>query len=208
MSDLDIFEEEEVELDWIINLVKKIQVCISENCGNYYVVGCTTDSKEVTVEGGKSVIKTGVHLIWPKLWVDQKTALWIRSKIVSYLEQECGSRPNWNPWGDVVDECVYTANGLRMVGCHKCHLCKKCKGRSPEKEECAICNGDGKIIEGRVYQPAFVINTDGSNDDGLLNTLKKDIKITLETTSIRNYYGCLDVSSILNSDELPLGILI
>jgi hypothetical protein len=200
MSDLDIFEENDLNLDDIVQIVKKIQICISENCGNYSVIGCTTEPKEVTVEGGKTVTKTGVHLIWPKLWVDRRTALWIRSKIITFLEDNFGLRPTWNPWEDVVDECVYNSNGLRMVGCNKCHPCKKCRGRSPEKNECEVCHGEGKIDEGRVYVPSFVLNSDCSSDDEYLSFLKKDIRVTLESTSIRNYCN-FELSKLKNTDE-------
>ena len=203
MSDLDIFEEEEISLCSVVRLVKSIQECMLDNCGDYQVVGCTTDSKVTTAANGQEVIKTGVHLIWPKLWVTQKTALWIRSKIVQHLTVEHGKRQEWNSWEDVVDECVYTANGLRMVGCSKCHPCKGCKGRNPARENCELCEGTGKKDEGRIYRPEFVLNGDSSECGETLKVLKKDIKVTLETTSIRNFYD-LEQSPIKEAGDLEL----
>ena len=201
MSDLDIFEDEEITLESLELLVEHIQKCIHECCGDYQVVACTTTSKQVVASNGEDVIKTGVHLIWPKLWVTQKTALWIRSKIVGWLTNNLGKRQEWNSWEDVVDECVYTANGLRMVGCSKCHICKVCKGKIPDRSSCEECKGEGRKDEGRIYVPSLVMNADGTKDEDFLHILKKDIGVTLDTTSIRNFFE-LEESVVNLNDEL------
>jgi hypothetical protein len=64
-------------------------------------------------EDGKptSLIKSGVHIHWPKLIVDRTTALNLRSKLIHSLGE--------GPWDAIIDPAVYGGSGLRMLWSHK-----------------------------------------------------------------------------------------
>lgn len=59
-------------------------------------------------------VKYGAHIIWPTLFVTAETALAFRDKLIPLLREEFGEELFVNPWEDVIDACVYKANGLRM----------------------------------------------------------------------------------------------
>jgi hypothetical protein len=58
--------------------------------------------------------KYGAHVIWPAAFVTAETALAFRDKLIPALREEFGDELFVNPWEDVIDACVYRANGLRM----------------------------------------------------------------------------------------------
>jgi len=60
---------------------------------------------------GASLIKSGVHIHWPRLIVDRTMALNLRSKLISALGE--------GPWDTVIDAAVYGGSGLRMLWSHK-----------------------------------------------------------------------------------------
>ena len=123
------------------------------------MVACTTTPKPIT-KNGRALIKTGIHLLWPGVYVRQDNAHALRSAIVFRLTQRFGQRDGSNNWMDVVDKCVYDMNGLRMLGSRKAHVCGKChndKGRNT----CAECGGEGKIDEGRPYAPKMIFTGNG-----------------------------------------------
>ena len=64
-------------------------------------------------EDGKAtfLIKSGVHIHWPRLVVDRTKALHLRSQLIHALGE--------GPWDTVVDASVYGGSGLRMIWSHK-----------------------------------------------------------------------------------------
>jgi hypothetical protein len=58
--------------------------------------------------------KYGAHIIWPTVFVTVEIALAFRDKLIPALREEFGDELFVNPWEDVIDACVYKANGLRM----------------------------------------------------------------------------------------------
>lgn len=105
-------------------------------------------------------IKTGVHLIWPFLLVDQIQALYLREACIAAAKLQWGERTApANPWADMIDESVLLKNGLRMVGSDKSQPCKTCSG---DKKLMAVCTNQacksGKVRENRPYLPYRVLN--------------------------------------------------
>lgn len=105
-------------------------------------------------------IKTGVHLIWPNLLVDQIQALYLREACIAAAKLQWGERiAPANPWADMIDESVLLKNGLRMVGSDKSQACKLCNG---DKKLMAICTISackyGRVRENRPYLPYRVLN--------------------------------------------------
>jgi hypothetical protein len=58
-----------------------------------------------------SLIKSGVHIHWPRLIVDCTEAINFRSKLIQALGE--------GPWDKIIDASVYGGSGLRMLWSHK-----------------------------------------------------------------------------------------
>jgi hypothetical protein len=82
--------------------------------------------------------KHGAHLIWPELWVRAEVAMAFRDALIPALREAFGDDLFANGWEDIVDACVYKANGLRMPWSVKGHG------------------------EGRPYTPAWEVTADGA----------------------------------------------
>lgn len=166
LVDMDLYEKEKVRYSKIKEYITIINEVIYDfypdsKCKDRKVIICTTDSCEKELNG-TTFIKTGVHMVWPKLCVKAETALILRRGIIQKLEQKFGSRHPDNEWSDVLDASVYTSNGLRMIGSSKCYSCKYCKGKAGDLN-CEKCFGVGKVDEGRIYMPRDIILGNGKS---------------------------------------------
>lgn len=72
--------------------------------------------------------KRGCHITWDNVFVDSMTALAMRDRWLHVCGSTWGSltpsheetRQKKTPeWTDIIDACVYTSNGLRMLWCQK-----------------------------------------------------------------------------------------
>lgn len=135
--------------------------------------------------------KQGCHVVWPDLLVDNRTALWIRMAWITtlskfyplYTAELSGSAAvQKNRWADIVDECIYTNNGLRMNGAQKTDICKACKKtRDQELRKrakviagggtyqyinlpiCDVCNTNNGVIPIKgVYVLKYVLDKTGN----------------------------------------------
>ena len=191
--DLDFFEDEPLPLDRIKTYTRTIQEAVksvysTDDFRPAKLIVCTTESKEVDVNGAK-YIKTGVHLLWTGgIQVDKDGAMTIRKAIIQLLEKRFGPREVYNPWSDVVDETVFKENGLRMVGSRKMSKCKVCKGRVTAMDNCANEKCErGKVDEGRVYWPTVVFDSNLEEDATFLTELNSNLKRLVRETSIVVY---------------------
>jgi hypothetical protein len=211
ICDIDLFEDSVVTIDQISRIVNIIQEIITEYFGEKTVIICGADSKAVTKMHGETggfvqeeihLVKSGFHLVWPKIWITVENAKKLRSLFIKKLIETYGERESYNTWDDVVDLAVYEDNGLRMVGCRKIVICKSCKNKKEFRETCQTCQTVGKIDEGRVYSPVSVIP---ENED-YLKTLKCDYFVQLLETSIYNYSGLPETEfiSLLPVQEEPV----
>lgn len=85
------------------------------------------------------IAKHGAHLIWPEVWVRAEVAMAFRDTLIPVLRGAFGDALFANAWEDIVDACVYKANGLRMPWSVKGHG------------------------EGRPYTPAWEVTEGGAN---------------------------------------------
>lgn len=97
--------------------------------------------------------KTGVHLNWPGLVVDQGSALALREHILVALSKAKGG----TDWNEIVDVAVYgdarrktKGSGFRMPWSHKMAKHQVCGGQG-----CPECDGTGKVVQ-VAYLPLFV----------------------------------------------------
>lgn len=190
LIDIDLYEDKKVPFSKIKEYVNVINDVIKDfyslcELSNYKrrVIICTTQPCEKE-HNGTTFIKTGVHLVWPRIYVTTETALILRRAIIQKLEEQFRPRHPDNEWTDVIDLTVYTSNGLRMIGSSKCYPCKYCKGKVGDLN-CEKCFGVGKIDEGRIYMPKDVIKGNGKS---IKQKYTNDFKKILLETSLRTSY--------------------
>jgi hypothetical protein len=196
ICDLDFYEETQITVDQIKIFVNVLQLVVQEYFGDKHVIICGSDSKINTING-QEYVKSGFHLIWPKIWITVQTAKTIRMIFIEKLTEKFGIRSDINSWSDVVDLAVYEDNGLRMVGCRKIVFCKACKNKKEARETCEPCNQSGKIDENRVYKPVGVIP---ENNEYSLSL--RDYYVLLLETSIYNYNSIGETVLIKELPEL------
>lgn len=130
-------------------------------------------------------VKSGCHMLWPWMYVDQVQALQMRANVVDTLMRTWPPRGGReNSYDDVVDRTVLTSNGLRMMGSDKASRCKHCKKTTRDK--CLPCNGTGIITENRPYVLAMVLNHEGEADVERLAAWQNDLFTCVRFTSIRS----------------------
>jgi len=182
ICDLDFFEESIISITQIEHIVKVIQDIVNEYFGDQRIIICGTDSKKVTKDSIE-LVKSGFHLVFPKLWVSVETSKKLRILFIEKLIETFSERESFNKWDDVVDLSVYEDNGLRMVGCRKIGICKTCKNKKEAKLTCEMCEGVGKKDENRIYKPVSVL----PKNVEYFNSIKNDYYVMLLETSIYNY---------------------
>ena len=89
-----------------------LQFCsiIHESLGGDKVSECLIARARPRPVAG-DLIKSGVHIHWPRLIVTRTQALNFRSKLIEALGD--------GPWDTVIDASVYGGSGLRMLWSHK-----------------------------------------------------------------------------------------
>jgi hypothetical protein len=194
--DADVVQPEEASLEWIGGLARTLQRTIREyyppstEPAAFRLVVLRADPKAAKGADGSPCVKTGLHIMLPGLVVTAEEALLLRAGCVAALRREHGGeRPlPCNVWEDVLDECVYKGNGLRMVGSLKCSRCKCVAERRPTCKSCTA--GKGFVREGRPYLPALVLRDGGAPDPDALARLHTDYMALVLECSIRTDATC------------------
>jgi hypothetical protein len=195
ICDLDFFGDTEVT--GILEIVDIIQSVIKEYYTHPGVIICGSDTKIVNDR-----VKSGFHLVWPKIWIDTLTAKKLRLLFIERLVSAFGVRPDYNSWEDVVDLSVYDDNGLRMVGCRKMGICKSCKNKKEIRETCESCHSVGRKDENRVYSAKYTLDY----PDDYLPTIQRDFYVLLLETSIYNYNDFPATELIKELPDLPVSV--
>ena len=140
--DLDF--EEILEPEIIQNLVRTMSLSVK----SYYFdsneifgsIVCGVFDSCPNVSHSPSRKAPGLHVIYPFVFVEEETALWIRSGVVFALRREFSDAfPNLD-WQKVVDLAVVSNTaGLRLVGNDKAKDCKYCHNNQVEKKCCDFC---------------------------------------------------------------------
>lgn len=195
LTDIDYIDEQPLTNDDIEIIAKKIQIGLElflRNDLSVYerkIIVCTTGEYKTVTDQGYKLKKTGIHIIWPNVYVDVLHAKYLRSVIIQYLSQHHTLRPSHNPWEEVIDYAVYSSSGLRMKGSSKKVKCPLCKGKKDKVEYCEVCYGEGKKLEGngRIYMPSLVLDGNGKVLKDELDIFKNDNFEMLKQTSIRTF---------------------
>lgn len=177
MIDIDLKEPkiENTENQWdkehIMELVKLIQEVVFEFYELDMNVICLSCNPKEIVHKKNKYIKVGIHLVWPRHFINSGDALLLREGILQKLIEKYGERYEENKWTDVLDERIYTSNGFRMVGSDK--LARKSATES-------------RIVsENRIYWPLFVMDSHGSLRNEYFTRICQDMEALVLDTSIR-----------------------
>lgn len=141
--DIDYKDDESLSLDQ----VKSICQIICDKVQTFKSIKCIISVGEPKPKDG--LIKTGIHLNWPGLVVNQAGAIQLMHHVVHTLEKIYSAKD----WTKIIDSSVYGSvgtkgSGFRMPWSHKKTQHSECKGVG-----CTNCDG-GKFIEGE-YVPVF-----------------------------------------------------
>jgi hypothetical protein len=164
MVDIDISDDHYWSTDEIVRLVANIQGTVLAFFDTDKATICCTSPVKIKEDG----THTGIHLIWPNIFVTNDTALCIRGGIIQKLKESDIKLSKL--WEDVIDETIYTRNGYRMVGSDKISVDKVSKK---------------KTIENRPLSLLFVMDSDGELSEPYYNRLKNNPKSLILETSIR-----------------------
>jgi len=157
-----------------------------------HTIVASTTYKDCTAKdssGNKiKLVKTGVHLYWPKHYVTPLQCLHIRESIIADLIEVFGNRvePEMNTWEDVVDQSVYGkangggGSGLRMIGSFKTEQCDCKTGKDRiTGGPCGLCKGQKRFDDrdnagrpGRPYMLLCVL----SEPDADLKVNRRDVE--------------------------------
>ncbi len=190
--DLDFTQPEPVTLHYLIavarecvNVFRLFFPTVPEDAPMWRCAILTAKPKPVTKDS-EVLVKSGCHMLWPWLYVNQVQALQMRANVVDTLVRTWPARhAPANSYDDVVDRTVLTSNGLRMMGSDKAARCKKCKNGAA-REKCTACDGRGFLVENRAYLLAMVLSSSGEPDRQRVDAWKKDLFMCVRFTSIRS----------------------
>ncbi|MFM2394769.1 MAG: Dishui lake phycodnavirus 1 [Bacteroidota bacterium] len=164
MIDLDISDTTYWSDENIISLCKFINTIVNEFYENVTVICCKAHAKKKN-----DLIHTGIHMMYPNVFVDSKRAKLIRDAILMKLNDDKIKldfpRPT-KSWSDIIDNRIYESIGFRMVGSDK-------------------VLDDKKTPENRLYWPFVVINHRQELSSEYLNILLNNYERLILETSTR-----------------------
>ena len=157
--DVDYKDEEALTLDQ----VKSVCQVICDKVATFKDIPCLVTVSEPKPKDGK--VKTGIHLNWYGLVVNQEGSIQLMYHVISTLEKVYPTKD----WTKIVDSSVYGSagtkgSGFRLPWSHKKTVHPECKGAG-----CASCE-NGKMVEGE-YLPFFMYK------DGCMTQVDQDITV-------------------------------
>ncbi len=155
------------------------------------VLVCGVEGDPRTTDDG--ALKLGLHLIFPKLFVDREQALLLRAGAVTALRlhaerSEAGTDATAAYWEKAVDAGRYGDNrsgGLRMLGCWKLTRCKVCNNRPAARPHCVRCAGRGRLQSGRPYAVQAYLCSEGLESAEVTRHLATNAVAALSQAALR-----------------------
>ena len=179
MIDLDIYDTEYLSKEEIIKVCSFIISIVCEFYEHdYMAIVCNCTGTPKLNKNDQTQIHTGLHIIFPKLFVVDDTSKMIRNAILQKAKID-KFKEHWN-WIDVFDIRIYNANGFTMVG-------------------------SSKLNSDRVYVPYLVLDKTGSLKEDYLERLKTNHLDTMLDTSLR-YIPSAIKNSLSDKGHLPTKI--
>ena len=154
--------------------VKSVCQIICDKVLTFSASPCIISVSEPKPKDGK--IKTGIHINWSELVVNQDGAIQLMHHVVSTLEKIYSAKD----WVSVIDSSVYgtvgtKGSGFRLPWSHKKTSHQTCKGVG-----CTDCD-KGKIIEGE-YLPVFMYSSGHIKPTSQEITMENLLLSTVRTT--------------------------
>jgi hypothetical protein len=99
-----------------------------------FSVLCTKGYRQKQISEQRTVVKRGIHMVWPGLIVDKQRAESLARAVDEFLTRDVPrDLPGGeNTWKEAIDLSVYKS-GLRPVGCSKITPCPKCRPLARKK---------------------------------------------------------------------------
>lgn len=168
--DVDYKDDDELSLEQ----VKGICQIICDKVATFGGKSCIVSVSEPKPKDGQ--IKTGIHLNWNGLVVNQDGAIQLMYHVVSTLEKVYSAKN----WPKIIDASVYGSpgtkgSGFRLPWSHKKTVHSVCKGSG-----CSSCDG-GKITEGE-YRPVFTYTREFLEPVGQDITMENLLAATVRTS--------------------------
>ncbi len=172
MIDLDISDDNYWSDEKILKISIIINTIVNEFYKNSTLICCKASAKIKKNNQESEKIHTGVHLIYPQIFISADNAMIIRDAILQsfndkYMNDLADITQTTKTWSSIIDERIYIKNGFRMIGSDK--IIDKKKG----------------TYENRVYWPFAVLNSKQELVPEYLNILLNDIERMMYDTSIR-----------------------
>ena len=198
--DLDFVELAALSTDDTLVYVREIHAIVLR-CfvGKFHAIVSTTAPRALALKTGSQQekgnegclseksfgVKTGIHVVWPDLLVDNALGMRLCRKIQDCLFDCFGAREYpMNPWADVIDSSVMRSigTGLRMKGSSKPSMKNTC-----------------------IYQPYVVLNESGEIDHEMFEKTCGCSKLSyVISTTIRETSSEARVSELVSVDILDL----
>ena len=207
--DVDILDTVKISDEYvrkISNVIQKVLIKYFEQSEDLTYVIATTQNKQITKKNMDGIeteyTKSGIHLIYPYLFVTTEMALQLRYSVVLELEIKLGKREiAINPWSDVID-CAPYSNGLKMCGSVKVVKCVDCNGKGQlaknTEELKTIINYRKKAFRRKIEEGD--VKFDYSNLFDLSSYECKDIELSRlirEYTDNTECYACEGTKKVL-----------
>lgn len=146
----------------------------------------TTTTQGSSINDAANVVKNGIHVHMPKLFVNASQALVIRESLLVDFTARYGQVFGHSSWKDIIDEAIYTRNGLRMTYSVKAMPCKTCRSN---RNQSAFKCPHPQCVEGHVigpcYKPLCIIHGCGEENEKGLQPLLNNVHLAVSLTSIR-----------------------
>lgn len=186
--DLDIMSPQAILAQTLHKIALIIHKCIQNECLNLMGTsvnptqyGYMAPPREIPQKG---CIKTGVHIYYPELHVNNEQALELRKRLIICFKLI----PELNSinWEDVIDQSVYKSSGLRLPHIPKL---KRCQCKRVNSGDCLHGCSYGVINENAIYSPEWIIYGKSSKDPivdtSAVDKIKNNLRYSLELTQIR-----------------------
>lgn len=153
-----------------------------------FVLSTSTDLIEPKDPSEAPKYKSGNHLIFVNLFLDDSQADWIHKSCVVKAKQRWSDAKCFgihDEWDKIIDRSVIDSNGLRMVGANKQKKCPTCKGAKSKLEDCSDCNFSGKLDIKRPYELKYILNSRGQRCADDEDYYKSNFAALVKRVSIR-----------------------
>jgi len=187
--DIDYTSEYALDLEEIQNFSKLIFEKIKQfsSLNQKCIISLAKPKKK----GNK--IKTGVHLNFPKLYVDKSRAIQLMYHIIHALSEEYP----YLDWSKFIDPSVYGSletnakgSGFRMPWSHKKSKHESCNGSG-----CIDCENSGKITEVH-YLPVYLLEDNKIIELPIENPPMKELLWLTTLRTDKSISNCMEVPQI------------